>query len=144
MTKIQLKICLSFLCIFLFVFLPQKLEAQTFPYPRIFDFWDKAGSLHPQILKKNGFSEVYSGPKKQGGFLYLYHNKSAREYLFIHYTDSGKTSSITYYLSTKAKYINLQAAKKILNAGEEITPHGTTVYNDGKKYYQIGFTRSTF
>ncbi|WP_084286938.1 hypothetical protein [Pedobacter nyackensis] len=118
--------------------------AQTFRYPGIFDFWDGPGKLHPQMLKKKGFSEVYGGPKKQGGFIYLYHNKKAQEYLFINYTDSGKMSTITYYLPTKAKYLNLQVDKKTLNVGEEITPHGTTLYNDGKKYYQVSFMRSTF
>ncbi|MCX2449775.1 hypothetical protein OQX61_00710 [Pedobacter sp. PLR] len=94
------------------------------------------------MLKKKGFTEVYGGPKKQGGFIYLYHNKKAQEYLFIHYTDSSKTSSITYYLPTKAKYLNFQIDKKTLNPGEEMSPHGTTTYNDGKKYYQVSFMRS--
>lgn len=94
------------------------------------------------MLKKKGFTEVYGGPKKQGGSIYLYHNKQAQEYLFIHYTDSAKTSSITYYLPTKAKYSNFQIDKKTLNVGEEMTPHGTTTYNDGKKYYQVSFMRS--
>ncbi|WP_316820217.1 hypothetical protein [Pedobacter gandavensis] len=125
------------MCILAFV--PQKMMAQTFNSPQIFDFWKGSGSLHPQMLKKKGFSEVYSGPKKQGGFLSLYHSKQAQEYLFIHYTDSGKTSTITYYLPTKAKYLNLQAEKKNLNATEELTAHGITTYNDGKKYYQISF-----
>ena len=115
--------------------------AQTFCYPGIFDFWNGTGKLHPQMLKKKGFSEVYGGPKKQGGFIHLYHNKNVQEYLFIYYTDSGKTSTITYYVPTKAKYLNLQVDKKTLNVGEEITPHGTTTYNDGKKYYQISFIK---
>lgn len=124
------------------MFVPQKMMAQTFRCPQIFDFWSDASGLHPEILKKKGFSVVYSGPKKLGGSLSLYHHKKAQEYLFIHYTDSGKTSNITYYLPTKAKYLNLQAEKKSLNIAEQVSPHGTTTYNDGKKYYQIGFMRS--
>ncbi|MBB2148314.1 hypothetical protein [Pedobacter gandavensis] len=142
MNKARYKKYLPFLCLCILAFVPQEMMAQTFRYPQIFDFWSDSSSLHPQMLKKKGFSEVYSGPKKQGGFLSLYHNKQAQEYLFINYTDSGKTTTITYYLPTKAKYLNLQVEKKNLKAGEEIKPFGTTTYNDGKKYYQIGFMRS--
>lgn len=144
MTKTGYKNYVLILCISLFTFSAQESKAQTFRYPQIFDFWAGSGKSHIELLKKKGFSEVYSGPKKQGGFIGLYHNKNAQEYLFINYTDSGKTSSITYYLPSKSKYLNLQVDKKTLNLGEEIIPHGTTTYNDGKKYYQISFMRSTF
>ncbi|WP_316839492.1 hypothetical protein [Pedobacter gandavensis] len=142
MKKPSFKSYIPYLALCLFAFLPQKIMAQTFKYPGIFTFWDSPGTAHTGILKKKGFSEVYGGPKKQGGSLYLYHNKNAQEYLFIHYTDSGNTSSITYYLPTKLKYLNLQVDQKTLNAGESIRPHGRTSYNDGKKYYQISFMRS--
>lgn len=143
MNKAQYKKYLPFLVFCILAFVPQEMKAQTFQYPQVFDFWIAPGNLHAQMLKKKGFSEVYGGPKKQGGALHLYHHKTAKEYLFIHYTDSGETSSITYYLPTKAKYLNLQPGQKNLKNGEKISPHGTTTYNDGKKYYQISFTLSS-
>lgn len=123
-----------------FLLLTTNSVAQTFQHEGIFSFWKDAAVSHPQILKKNGFKKVYGGPKKAGGFLYLYHNKTAQEYLFIYYTPAMITESISYLIPTKAKYQKLTGVdQKTFLHGEKITPSGTTRYEDGKKYYQVAY-----
>ncbi|MET4137737.1 hypothetical protein [Pedobacter sp. UYP1] len=114
--------------------------AQTFQDTGVFSFWKDAAVSHPQILTKNGFKKVYGGPKKAGGFLYLYHNKTAQEYLFIHYTPAMAAETISYLVPTKIKYQKLvNFDQKTFLRGEKIIPSGTTRYEDGKKYYQVTY-----
>ncbi|WP_367867430.1 hypothetical protein [Pedobacter sp. WC2423] len=114
--------------------------AQTFQHDSLFSFWKDAAVTHPQILKKNGFKKVYGGPKKAGGFLYLYHNKTAQEYLFIHYTQEMATKTISYLVPAKAAYQKLTGVdQKTFLKGEKIISSGTTRYEDGKKYYQVTY-----
>lgn len=114
--------------------------AQTFQGSSMFSFWKDAAVSHPQILKKNGFKEVYGGPRKAGGFLYLYHHKIAQEYLFIYYTPAMATETISYLVPTKTKYQKLTGVdQKTFLRGEKIISSGTTRYEDGKKYYQVTY-----
>lgn len=119
----------------------QKISAQTFSVPQVFTLWDSLVVHHSQILKKKGFTEVYGGPKKAGGELYLYRNKTAGEYLFIHYTESGKTSNISYYIPTKTTYLKMKADQGKIKPAENVYFSGVTRYNDGKKYYQVNFKK---
>lgn len=134
MKRYLLLIALSFLL------LTTHSVAQTFQDTDVFSFWKDAAVSHPQILKKNGFKKVYGGPKKAGGFLFLYHNKTAQEYLFIHYTPAMATQTISYLVPTKSKYQKLiNFDQKAFLRGEKIISSGTTRYEDGKKYYQVTY-----
>lgn len=125
---------------FPFLLLTTRGVAQTFQHTEIFLFWKDAAVSHPQILKKNGFKKVYGGPKKAGGFLYLYHHKIAQEYLFIHYSPEMATETISYLVPTKIKYQKLIGVdQKTFLRGEKIISSGTTRYEDGKKYYQVTY-----
>lgn len=83
---------------------------------------------------ENQFKEVYSGPRKMGGFIALFQNIANQEYIFPYADQNGETEQIIYYIPTKKIYntITRQFVKGIKMKG-----NGRVWYDDGKKYYQI-------
>ncbi len=115
---------------------------QLYTAPNIFRLWNQPEEAHRTTFLKDGFNKVYGGPKKEGGYLYLYHQKKAKEYLFINYDEKYRITLINYYLLNKKAYLNLIANRSNLEDGEKMSPQGLTIYEDGKKYYQMIFTKT--
>jgi len=130
------------LLVYLLLSFSNKSNSQTLKSQEILHLWNAPIRENDRMLKEKGFRDVYGGPKKLGGFIYLLHHNTAREYLFIHTNDSGKTTSVIYYLPTKEIYLKQLKAAKNLGTGELVLPTGATIYEDGKKYYQIVYRHS--
>ncbi len=131
------------LIIFPCLLFQMSIQAQTLRNKDVFDLWLVSPTDGQAALKQKGFKEVYGGPKKEGGYLYLYQHKSAQEYLFLNYDTAYQTNAASYYVPTKSAYLKLQQDRSTLFPGEEITPEGRTRYEDGRKYYHLLFRKAT-
>lgn len=77
---------------------------------------------------------VYGGPRKMGGYISLFKNKSKQEYMFSYADDTSQTTSFIYYIPTKTAYESFLKQKV---SGIDTNGHGRVYYEDGNKYYQI-------
>lgn len=119
----------------------QLCAAQQLQASSIFQIWDLPYEEQHQMLKAKKFTKVYGGPKKEGGFLYLFHCKVAKEYLFINYDEAYHTTLINYYMASKAHYLKFITPSNTNSLDYKILPQGLTLYEDGKKYYQVILTK---
>lgn len=85
------------------------------------------------LYKEHNFKKVYAGPRKEGGFLSLFHNTLKNEYIFSYSNEDSQIEQFTYYLPDKIAYDNFLKTKNELT---QITGEGRILY-EGKKYYQI-------
>lgn len=91
-------------------------------------------ALMKTTLEEKGFKEIYGGPRKEHGSLYLFHHKKMQEYLFCYADDSGRVEQFNYYLPLQGLYRKMAALK---DKNITLTPQGAVRYEDGKKYYQL-------
>ncbi|MEJ8605464.1 hypothetical protein JSO56_00815 [Riemerella anatipestifer] len=90
-----------------------------------------------KLLIDRKFKMQYGGPRKIGGSLCLYKNKSNKEYVFVYRNEDEKIEQFIYYLPFKAEYEKFINEKII---GVNINAMGRVFYDDEKKYYQVSIS----
>ena len=115
------------------------LKAQSLSSDDLYVLCSEKMTSWDSILIKKGFKEKYSRPKKEGGYIALYQNKTKNEYIFVYANNDEKTTNANYYLPTKKAYLALCTDKKNLPPGFDYNRLGKVEY-EGKIYYHLGFS----